>query len=317
MAVYTHVSSEDLSLFLKDYEIGELKEFEGISEGVENTNYKLKTEKNSFILTIYEDRVEKKDIPFFLEYMFYLSSNGIKCPLPLRNNNNLFAEILGKPASVLTFLDGKSTLSVTEEQAYQLGLILGKIHNISINLEIKRENPLGLDSFPNLIKNSKSTAETFSKDLSINMLEEYSRIKSNWPEDLPKGIIHADLFPDNILFHEGQISGVIDFSFSCNDFLSYDLSICINAWCFKNGEFDISLSRNLLKGYQKERKLSNAEIEKLPILCSGSALRFLLTRLVDWRVNNENAMVTPKNPNEFIKILDFHKDINNPEEYGI
>jgi len=317
MAVYTHVSSEDLSLFLKDYEIGELKEFEGISEGVENTNYKLKTEKNSFILTIYEDRVEKKDIPFFLEYMFYLSSNGIKCPLPLRNNNNLFAEILGKPASVLTFLDGKSTLSVTEEQAYQLGLILGKIHNISINLEIKRENPLGLDSFPNLIKNSKSTAETFSKDLSINMLEEYNRIKSNWPEGLPKGIIHADLFPDNILFHEGQISGVIDFSFSCNDFLSYDLSICINAWCFKDGEFDISLSRNLLKGYQKERKLSNAEIEKLPILCSGSALRFLLTRLVDWRVNDENAMVTPKNPNEFIKILDFHKDINNPEEYGI
>ena len=317
MAVYTHVSSEDLSLFLKDYEIGELKEFEGISEGVENTNYKLKTEKNSFILTIYEDRVEKKDIPFFLEYMFYLSSNGIKCPLPLRNNNNFFAEILGKPASVLTFLDGKSTLSVTKEQTYQLGLILGKIHNISINLEIKRENPLGLDSFPNLIKNSKSTAETFSKDLSINMLEEYNRIKSNWPEGLPKGIIHADLFPDNILFHEGQISGVIDFSFSCNDFLSYDLSICINAWCFKDGEFDISLSRNLLKGYQKERKLSNAEIEKLPILCSGSALRFLLTRLVDWRVNDENAMVTPKNPNEFIKILDFHKDINNPEEYGI
>ena len=317
MAVYTHVSSEDLSLFLKDYEIGELKEFEGISEGVENTNYKLKTEKNSFILTIYEDRVEKKDIPFFLEYMFYLSSNGIKCPLPLRNNNNLFAEILGKPASVLTFLDGKSTFSVTEEQAYQLGLILGKIHNISINLEIKRENPLGLDSFPKLIKNSKSTAETFSKDLNINMLEEYNRIKSNWPEGLPKGIIHADLFPDNILFHEGQISGVIDFSFSCNDFLSYDLSICINAWCFKDGEFDISLSRNLLKGYQKERKLSNAEIEKLPILCSGSALRFLLTRLVDWRVNDKNAMVTPKNPNEFIKILDFHKDINNPEEYGI
>ena len=317
MAVYTHVSSEDLSLFLKDYEIGELKEFEGISEGVENTNYKLKTEKNSFILTIYEDRVEKKDIPFFLEYMFYLSSNGIKCPLPLRNNNNLFAEILGKPASVLTFLDGKSTLSVTEEQAYQLGLILGQIHNISINLEIKRENPLGLDSFPKLIKNSKSTAETFSKDLNINMLEEYNRIKSNWPEGLPKGIIHADLFPDNILFHEGQISGVIDFSFSCNDFLSYDLSICINAWCFKDGEFDISLSRNLLKGYQKERKLSNAEIEKLPILCSGSALRFLLTRLVDWRVNDENVMVTPKNPNEFIKILDFHKDINNPEEYGI
>ena len=317
MAVYTHVSSEDLSLFLKDYEIGELKEFEGISEGVENTNYKLKTEKNSFILTIYEDRVEKKDIPFFLEYMFYLSSNGIKCPLPLRNNNNLFAEILGKPASVLTFLDGKSTLSVTEEQAYQIGLILGKIHNISISLEIKRDNPLGLDSFPNLIKNSKSTAETFSKDLSINMLEEYNRIKSNWPEGLPKGVIHADLFPDNILFHEGQISGVIDFSFSCNDFLSYDLSICINAWCFKDGDFDLSLSRNLLKGYQKERKLSNAEIEKLPILCSGSALRFLLTRLVDWRANDENALVTPKNPNEFIKILDFHKDINNPEEYGI
>ena len=317
MAVYTHVSSEDLNLFLKDYEIGKLIEYVGISEGVENTNYKLKTEKGSFILTIYEDRVEKKDIPFFLEYMFYLSSNGIKCPLPLRNNNKLFSEIIDKPASILTFLDGASTLSVTEKQAYQLGLILGKIHNISTSLEINRKNPMGLEIFPQLIKNSKATAENFSKDLSKNIYEEYDRIKSNWPKDLPSGIIHADLFPDNILFHEDQISGVIDFSFSCNDFLSYDLSICINAWCFKDGEFDILLSRNLLNGYQKERKLSNAEIEKLPILCSGSALRFLLTRLVDWRVNNENAMVTPKNPNEFIKILDFHKDINNPEEYGI
>ena len=317
MAVYTHVSSEDLNLFLKDYEIGKLIEYVGISEGVENTNYKLKTEKGSFILTIYEDRVEKKDIPFFLEYMFFLSSNGIKCPLPLRNNNNLFSEIVGKPASILTFLDGASTLSVTEKQAYQLGLILGKIHNISTSLEIKRKNPMGLESFLQLIKNSTTTAETFSKYLIKDMLEEYNRVKSNWPKDLPKGIIHADLFPDNILFHEGQISGVIDFSFSCNDFLSYDLSICINAWCFKDGEFDISLSRNLLKGYQKERKLSNEEIEKLPILCSGSALRFLLTRLVDWRVSNESAMVTPKNPNEFIKILDFHKDITNPEEYGI
>ena len=176
---------------------------------------------------------------------------------------------------------------------------------------------MGLEIFPQLIKNSKATAENFSKDLSKNIYEEYNRIRSNWPKDLPSGIIHADLFPDNILFHEDQISGVIDFSFSCNDFLSYDLSICINAWCFKDGKFDILLSRNLLNGYQKERKLSNTEIEKLPILCSGSALRFLLTRLVDWRVNNENAMVTPKNPNEFIKILDFHKDINNPEEYGI
>ena len=317
MAVYTHISLEDINLFINDYEIGKLIEYEGISEGVENTNYKLKTEKGSFILTIYEDRVEKKDIPFFLEYMFYLSSNGIKCPLPLKNKNKLFSEILDKPASILTFLDGSSTPSVTEKQAYQLGLILGKMHNISTSLEINRKNPIGLRSFSKLIENSITNAEKFSKDLSKNIYEEYDRICSNWPKDLPSGIIHADLFPDNILFHDDQISGVIDFSFSCNDFLSYDLSICINAWCFRDGEFDILLSRNLLNGYQKERKLRNDEIEKLPILCSGSALRFLLTRLIDWKVSDEKVLVTPKNPNEFIKILNFHKEINDPGEYGV
>ena len=168
-----------------------------------------------------------------------------------------------------------------------------------------------------MIENSTTNAEKFSKDLSKNIYEEYDRICSNWPKDLPSGIIHADLFPDNILFHDDQISGVIDFSFSCNDFLSYDLSICINAWCFRDGEFDILLSRNLLNGYQEERQLRNDEIEKLPILCSGSALRFLLTRLIDWKVSDEKVMVTPKNPNEFIKILNFHKEINDPGEYGV
>ena len=316
MAVYTHVSSADLDLFLKDYDIGDLIEFEGISEGVENTNYKLKTEKGLFILTIYEDRVEEQDIPFFLEYMFYLSSNDINCPLPLKNGDNLFSEINGKPASLLTFLNGKSTLSVTDEQAYQLGLILGKMHNISTDLKINRKNPMSLGSFPKLIDIASNTAENFSKNLNKVISEEYNRILSNWPEKLPSGIIHADLFPDNVLFNDNKISGVIDFSFSCNDFLSYDLSICINAWCFRDGEFDISLSKNLLNGYQKNRELNKEELKQLPILCSGSALRFLLTRLADWKVSNGDAMVTPKNPDEFVKILDFHKDINNSQDYG-
>ena len=316
MAVYTHVSSEDLDLFLRNYKLGNLVEFEGISEGVENTNYKLKTDKGLFILTIYEDRVEKRDIPFFLEYMFYLSSNKINCPLPLKNGNNLFSEINGKPASLLTFLDGKSTLAVTDQQAHQLGCILGKMHKISTGLNISRKNPMGLDSFPELIDASLTTAENFSKNLNKIISEEYNRIISNWPEKLPSGIIHADLFPDNILFNNNEISGVIDFSFSCNDFLSYDLSICINAWCFRDGEFDISLFKSLLNGYQEVRELNKQELKELPILCSGSALRFLLTRLADWSVSNGDAMVIPKNPDEFIKILDFHKDIKNFQDYG-
>ena len=318
MAVYTHVSEEELDIFLKDYQIGKLVEFQGTSEGVENTNYKIITDTGPYILTLYENRVEKKDIPFFLEYMFHLSSNKINCPLPLKNkDNSLFSELNGKPSSILTFLEGTSTNNVTPEQAFELGSVLAKIHLMSSNLNIKRDNPLDINSFENLISNCYQNAQEFSIDLEKEVIKEYERIKNNWPNDIPKGIIHADLFPDNILFKENKISGVIDFSFSCNDFLSYDLSICINAWCFRDDGFDIKLSKNLISGYQSIRRLEEEEISNLPILCSGSALRFLLTRLNDWKKNEGDVVVTPKNPIDFMKILNFHKNIIKSEEYGV
>ncbi|MEC9414802.1 MAG: homoserine kinase [Pseudomonadota bacterium] len=318
MAVYTHISKEELDLFLEDYQIGKLIEYHGISEGVENTNYKIITETGPYILTLYENRVERQDIPFFLEYMFHLSSNKIKCPLPVKNKDDkLFSELNKKPASILTFLEGTSTKDVTKDQAFELGSVLAKIHLMSANLSIKRKNPLDIDSIKNLISGCGKNAKDFSIDLEKEIINEYERIKESWPDDIPKGIIHADLFPDNILFNEKKISGVIDFSFSCNDFLSYDLSICINAWCFKNNRFDIILSENLISGYQSIRKLEKEEIKNLPVLCSGSALRFLLTRLNDWKNDQKDVVVTPKNPKDFIDILNFHKNIKKPEEYGV
>ena len=318
MAVYTHVNKEELILFLKGYQLGQLKSFEEISEGVENTNYKLITEKGAYILTLYEDRVKKEDIPFFLDFMFHLSSNKINCPLPIRNKESkLISELNSKPASILSFLNGTSSKKITVEQTFEVGSVLAKIHLTGKKINIKRKNPMSINNFEELIINSAETANTISSDLNIDISNEFNRIKKNWPKDLPSGIIHADLFPDNVLFEKNNISGVIDFCFSCIDFFSYDLGICINAWCFTEEGFDLSLSENLLKGYQSIRKLEVSEIENLPILCSASSLRFLLTRLNDWKSEKKNAVVTPKNPKDFIKILKFNKTISSASEYGL
>jgi len=318
MAVYTHVNKEELILFLKGYQIGQLKNFEEISEGVENTNYKLTTEKGAYILTLYEDRVKKEDIPFFLDFMFHLSSNKINCPLPIRNKENkLISELNSKPASILSFLNGASSQKIKAEQTFEVGSVLAKIHLTGKELNIKRKNPISINNFEELIINSTETANSLNPGLNNYISNEFNRIKENWPKDLPSGIIHADLFPDNVLFEKNNISGVIDFCFSCIDFFSYDLGICINAWCFNEKGFDLSLSENLLKGYQSIRKLEDSEIENLPILCSASSLRFLLTRLNDWKSKKKNAVVTPKNPKDFVKILKFNKNISNASEYGL
>ena len=318
MAVYTHVTKEELILFLKDYEIGELKGYEEISEGVENTNYKLIAEKGTYILTLYEDRVKKEDIPFFLDFMFHLSSSKINCPLPISNKKNkLISELNSKPASILSFLSGSSSQKITVEQTFEVGSVLAKIHLTGKELSIKRKNPISINNFEELIINSNETANNISSDLNSEISKEFNRIKENWPKDLPSGIIHADLFPDNVLFEENNISRVIDFCFSCIDFFAYDLGICINAWCFTEEGFDLSLSESLLKGYQSIRKLEDNEIKNLPILCSASSLRFLLTRLNDWRSEKGNAIVTPKNPKDFVKILKFNKTVANASEYGL
>ncbi len=319
MAVYTQVSQQDLDNFLKNYEIGSLESFNGISAGVENTNYKIRTNKGLYILTLYEKRVDKKDIPFFLELMFYLSNEKIHCPLPLKNRNGkLFDELNSRPASILTFLEGSSTETIYPKQVNTLGKILAKIHILGKQLKIKRKNPLSLGNLESLITLSKKNSENIRNDLSKEIVSEYYRVRSNWPDNLPKGIIHADLFPDNVLFIGNEISGVIDFCFSCNDFLSYDLATCLNAWCFdKEGILDLNLSSELINGYQSLRKLEENEINFFPIICSGSALRFLVTRINDWKDQRSDAVVIPKDPMDFVKILDFHKNVKDAKEYGL
>ena len=248
-------------LVVKD-NIGSLENFNGVLEGVENTNYKIRTNKGLYILTLYEKRVDKKDIPFFLELMFYLSNEKIQCPLPLKNRNGkLFDELNSRPASILTFLEGSSTETIYPKQVNTLGKILAKIHILGKQLKIKRKNPLSLGNLESLITLSKKNSENIRNDLSKEIVSEYYRVRSNWPDNLPKGIIHADLFPDNVLFIGNEISGVIDFCFSCNDFLSYDLATCLNAWCFdKEGILDLNLSSELINGYQSLRKLEENEI---------------------------------------------------------
>ena len=319
MAVYTQVSQQDLDNFLKNYEIGSLENFNGISAGVENTNYKIRTNKGFYILTLYEKRVDKKDIPFFLELMFYLSNEKIQCPLPIKNRNGkLFGELNSRPASILTFLEGSSTETIYPKQVNTLGKILAKIHILGKQLKIKRKNPLSLENFESLITLSKKNSDNIRNDLSKEIDSEYYRVRSNWPGNLPKGIIHADLFPDNVLFIGNEISGVIDFCFSCNDFLSYDLATCLNAWCFdKEGILDLNLSSELINGYQSLRKLEENEINSFHIICSGSALRFLMTRINDWKDQLGGGVVVPKDPMNFVKILDFHKNVKDAKEYGL
>ena len=250
--------------------------------------------------------------------MFHLSSSKINCPLPISNKKNkLISELNSKPASILSFLSGSSSQKITIEQTFEVGSVLAKIHLTGKELSIKRKNPISINNFEELIINSNETANNISSDLNSEISKEFNRIKENWPKDLPSGIIHADLFPDNVLFEENNISGVIDFCFSCIDFFAYDLGICINAWCFTEEGFDLSLSESLLKGYQSIRKLEDNEIKNLPILCSASSLRFLLTRLNDWRSEKGNAIVTPKNPKDFVKILNFNKTVANASEYGL
>jgi len=319
MAVYTQVSQQDLDNFLKNYEIGSLENFNGISAGVENTNYKIRTNKGFYILTLYEKRVDKKDIPFFLELMFYLSNEKIQCPLPIKNRNGkLFDELNSRPASILTFLEGSSTETIYPKQVNTLGKILAKIHILGKQLKIKRKNPLSLENIESLITMSKKNSDNIRNDLSKEIDSEYYRVRSNWPDNLPKGIIHADLFPDNVLFIGNEISGVIDFCFSCNDFLSYDLATCLNAWCFdKEGILDLNLSSELINGYQSLRKLEENEINSFHIICSGSALRFLMTRINDWKDQQGGVVVVPKDPMDFVKILDFHKNVKDAKEYGL
>lgn len=319
MAVYTEVSDEELHAFVADYDIGNVLSFKGIAEGVENTNYLVHTEAGPHILTLYEKRVSRKDLPFFLALMEHLAGSDLPCPVPVRDREGrMLSEIAGRPAAIITFLDGLWVRRPTAEHCAALGATLAKLHLAGQNFTMTRPNALSVDGWRPLYESSGKGTDTIAEGLYDEVGRELVELEKNWPRNLPHGVIHADLFPDNVFFLNRRISGVIDFYFACNDALAYDIAICLNAWCFEiDAGFNITKARALLRAYTGERAFSDAEFDALPILARGAAMRFLLTRIYDWLNTSADALVRPKDPIEYVRKLRFHCDVTSTRDYGL
>ncbi len=319
MAVYTDITEADLRNFLTQYDVGSLTSYKGIAEGVENSNFLLHTTKDPLILTLYEKRVEKSDLPFFLGLMQHLAAKGLSCPLPLpRKDGELLGELSGRPAALISFLEGMWLRKPEAKHCREVGKALAAMHLAGEGFEIKRPNALSVEGWKVLWEKSEDRADEVEKGLKDEIRPEIDYLAAHWPKDLPAGVIHADLFQDNVFFLGDELSGLIDFYFACNDLLAYDVSICLNAWCFeKDGAYNVTKGKALLEGYQSVRPLSEAELEALPLLARGSALRFFLTRLYDWLTTPEGALVVKKDPLEYLRKLRFHRSIATVAEYGL
>ena len=319
MAVYTKITDIELQAFLSQYSIGDLKSFSGIAEGVENSNFLVETTQGPFILTLYEKRVDPADLPFFLGLLTHLSEHGFSCPIPvISRNGSILNQLNNRPAAIVTFLNGVSPRFTTSLHCQALGTAMAKMHSAGKKFSLNRENALSIRQWRPLLE----SCDLLNKPIYINLYnelnEELNWLEKNWPKNLPKGMIHADLFPDNVFFLDNDLSGVIDFYFACTDFLSYDLAICINAWCFEVDEtFNLDKAKMMVTAYQTARPLSSDEINCFPVLVRGSATRFLLTRLFDWLNHQEGALVEPKDPMSYLKKLHFHQNIKGPETYGL
>ncbi len=322
MAVYTHVGDLELAAFLADYQIGEAISYKGIAEGVENSNYLLRTNKNGgtdYILTLYEKRVEEGDLPYFLGLIDHLSDKGLACPAAVHGRDgNALRYLAGRPAAIFTFLDGLAVQRITPAHCRQLGSGLAALHLAAKSFPMHRQNNLSLEGWRELATSTKDRADEIVPGLAQLIDESIEDLSKCWPADLPSGIIHADLFPDNVFFLNNELSGFIDFYFACNDFLAYDLAICLNAWCFgPDHSFDAQNAAALFAGYAEKRPLQDAEIAAMPVLARGAALRFLLTRLFDLLNHPEGALVKPKDPAEYIAKLKFFHATKVPGDYGL
>jgi homoserine kinase type II len=319
MAVYTEVSDEDLARFVAGYDIGAVLACKGIAEGVENTNYMLRAEKGSFILTLYEKRVRRDDLPFFIGLMEHLSARGVICPMPVRRRDGAaLGELSGRPAALVTFLEGVWIKYPTVEHCAAVGRALAAMHLAALDYPGRRPNALTIPGWRPLFEQTEGRSDGVQHGLDEVIRTELAFHEAHWPEGLPIGTIHADLFPDNVFFLRGKFSGLIDFYFACTDILAYDVAICLNAWCFEADHvYNAAKGRALLAGYRAVRPLSQAEIAALPVLARGAALRFLLTRLVDWLNVPPGAMVKPKDPLEYLKKLRFHQRVAGAADYGL
>jgi len=319
MAVYTEVSDDELDEFLDQYDIGKAVSCKGIAEGVENTNYLLQTDRDQFILTLYEKRVRPEDLPFFLGFMEHLAAGGVACPTPIPGRDGkALRTIAGKQAAIVSFLTGVWHRRPTATHCAELGRAMANMHLAGRDFGLTRGNDLSVAGWQALFDECGDGGETVQSGLTAIIADELARLEQDWPTDLPQGVIHADLFPDNVFFLGDKLSGLIDFYFACSDFLVYDVAICLNAWCFEqDGSFNVTKARKMLAAYRSVRPLSEAEINALPILARGAALRFLLTRLYDWLNQIEGAMVKPKNPLEYLARLRFHQSVRQRGDYGL
>jgi homoserine kinase type II len=319
MAVYTEVADDDLARFVAQYPIGEVLSCKGIAEGVENTNYLLRTESGPYILTLYERRVDRQDLPFFLGLMEHLAGNGLRCPTPVRDRNGaILQELAGRPAALVTFLDGVWIRRPRVEHCAAVGTALAEMHLAGHGFALTRENALGLSGWRPLYNRFRDGANEIAPTLRDVIEAELDHLEARWPSDIPQGVIHADLFPDNVFFIHDKLSGLIDFYFACNDSFAYDVAVCLNAWCFESDySFNLTKGRALLRAYDAVRPLDAGERASLPLLARGSALRFLLTRAYDWINTPANALVKRKDPLEYLRRLRFHQSIASVSEYGL
>jgi homoserine kinase type II len=321
MAVYTEVSDDELVEFAAEYDVGQVTSCKGIAEGVENTNYLVGTETGNYILTLYEKRVKREDLPFFLGLMEHLAAKGLPAPTPLRGRDGrMQRELCGRPAALATFLEGMWPRRISVAHCAGVGEMVARMHLAGVDFALRRANDLSLPAWRPLLAASLDHADEVQPDLAAFLESELTFLESAWPlpEALPGGVVHADLFPDNVFFRGDQLTGMIDFYFACNDFFTYDLAICINAWCFeRDGDFNATKARRMLAGYRRVREFTAAELAALPLMARGSALRFLLTRLYDWVHTPANALVTPKDPLEYVYKLRFHQGVGGPGAYGL
>ena len=321
MAVYTKIKKEDIFSINNKFNIEKIVSFQGIKKGIENTNYLLKTKKNKFILTIFEKRVSNKEIPFFMRLMEILHTSNISCPKPLKNKNGSYLiKLRNKTACVVSFLNGKDKIKLNSKNCFAVGKMIAKIHQATKNIKISRKNSMGIKELGPLLKSIKFKSKKFAnlqKFLTNNLKE----IKKNWPSKLPQGVIHGDLFIDNIFFNKDKLSGVIDFYFAANDYFMYEIAICINALCFdfKKSKFIINKQKvkNLIKGYESIKKISLKEKKSLNILCRGAAIRYLLTRLYDYSNTPKTALIQIKDPNEYYQKLITHNNLGSYKDYLI
>ena len=319
MAVYTDVNEDQLRSFLLEYDVGTLLSYKGIAEGVENSNFLLRTTGGTYILTLYEKRVNRDDLPFFIGLMDHLALKGLSCPVPIqRRDGGHLGELAGRPAAMVSFLDGAWLRKPQPQHCREVGSALAAMHLAGADFSIRRTNGLTVTDWRPLWDGSRARADEVQPGLRDEIDRDLADLEANWPDNLPEGVIHADLFADNVFFIENKLSGLIDFYFACNDFLAYDVAICLNAWCFEaDGAFNLTKGMALIDGYVSVRPLQQREADALPLLARGAALRFFLTRLYDWLTTPEGALVVKKDPLEYLRKLRFHRQVVTASEYGL